>query len=81
MFFLAYTIAEYDGDEDDDDLVEEIDPLIKRHEEVMQNEVYRTIDSMNSHIGNLDNRTNSIIEQIAEELHDEFTVSQLNLDK
>lgn len=38
-------------------------------------ELYRQYDVMNSHAGNIDNRTNTIIEHISDQLENEYTVS------
>lgn len=48
--------------------------LLNRTLEMEEQELYRHIDAVNNHAGRVDNRTNSIIEEISDQLHQEYTV-------
>lgn len=49
--------------------------ILDRTLQYEEREMYRQYDMMTSHAGNIDNRTNTIIETISDELENEYTVS------
>ena len=49
--------------------------ILDRTIQYQEREIYHQYDVMNSHAGNIDNRTNTIIEHISDQLENEYTVS------
>lgn len=49
--------------------------ILDRTLQYEEQELYRQYDMMTSHAGNIDNRTNAIIEHISDQLENEYTVS------
>ncbi|XP_061380067.1 protein Daple isoform X2 [Danaus plexippus] len=52
--------------------------LLNRTLEMEEQELYRHIDAVNNHAGRVDNRTNSIIEEISDQLHQEYTLAEVS---
>ncbi|CAG9569091.1 unnamed protein product [Danaus chrysippus] len=52
--------------------------LLNRTLEMEEQELYRHIDDVNKHAGRVDNRTNSIIEEISDQLQQEYTLAEVS---
>ncbi|KAJ8715821.1 hypothetical protein PYW07_010303 [Mythimna separata] len=52
--------------------------ILDRTLQYEERELYRQYDVMNSHAGNIDNRTNTIIEHISDQLENEYTLPEVS---
>ncbi|KAJ8709899.1 hypothetical protein PYW08_009903 [Mythimna loreyi] len=52
--------------------------ILDRTLQYEEREMFRQYDVMNSHAGNIDNRTNSIIEHISDQLENEYTLPEVS---